>query len=338
MKNIVITGDSLSYNRYGYDDEPHVNAYDCHIGMDSWSFRVRKEFISSAPGFAYADEISFEEERVCGMGDGIDNINGIFGDKVVTVKPRNGQIHFEAESDTGEIVIYFQQRPDNYCRFNIYVDGVLKEREVDTYGGNAHFQGYNVKPVKISCSKEQKIHKIILSDFETTEKEPYVTIAGISPELRCVYNTGQGSRTAKFLLYHFNERIAKYSPDMLILIFGGNDILFYSEEEYKKYLSEIFNRMSREFPDCRIVTITIPESAKIKDEIRGIKISSDEDHNLIVDKYNKVLEELSEENNALCIKQKEVFSGVSPDVWRYDNVHLSKIGNDMMYEQIRKIL
>ena len=25
MKNLVITGDSLSYNRYGYDDTPRIN-------------------------------------------------------------------------------------------------------------------------------------------------------------------------------------------------------------------------------------------------------------------------------------------------------------------------
>ena len=338
MKNIVITGDSLSYNRYGYDDEPRTNAYDCHIGMDSWSFRIRKEFISSAPGFLYANAISFDGEFVCGMGEGIDDINGLFGEKVVTIKPQNGKINFEAESDTGEIVIYFQKRPDNYCRFNIYADGVLAKEAVDTYGGNEQFQGYGLKPVKIPCSKEKRKHKIILSDFETTEKEPYVTIAGISPELREVYTTGQGSRTAKFLLYHFNERIAKYSPDTLILIFGGNDILFYSEEEYKKHLSGIFQRMAEEFPLCRIITLTIPESAKIKDEIRGMKISTDEDYNFLIDKYNRVLEELSEKNNALCIKQKEVFKGISPDVWRYDNVHLSNAGNDILYEKIREIL
>ena len=131
MKNIVITGDSLSYNRYSYDDEPRVNAYDCHIGMDSWSFRIRKEFISSAPGFLYGCEINLSEEKVCGMGEGIDDINGIFGDKVVTVTPKNGMIHFDVESDADEFVIYFQTRPDNYCRFNIYADGVLVKKLVE---------------------------------------------------------------------------------------------------------------------------------------------------------------------------------------------------------------
>ena len=125
---------------------------------------------------------------------------------------------------------------------------------------------------------------------------------------------------------------------MLILVFGGNDLLFYSEDEYKKYLTEIFRRMKEEFPCCRIITLTIPESAKIRDEIRGMKFSTDEDHNLLVDRYNKVLEELSEKNNAFCIKQKELFKGLSPDVWRYDNVHLSKVGNDMLYDEIKKII
>ena len=338
MKNLVITGDSLSYNRYGYDDTPRINATDCHIGMNSWSFKLRKKFISSAPGFKYGDELKFDENRVLGLGDGIDDIDSIFGKRVVTIAPKNGLIHFEAESDTGEIYVYFQCRPNNYCRFKVFVDEKSAQNSVETYCPDSEFSGYALKTVKLSCDKEKRVHKIVFSDFEATELEPLVTIAGISTAPRYAYTTGQGSRTAKFLLYHFEERIAKYSPDMLILIFGGNDLLFYSKEEYRTYLEKILKRTKERFPTCKILSITIPPSGKVKDEIRGIKIESDEALNFIIDDYNKALEEVSEKYGALCIKQKDIFKGMLPEDFRFDNVHLSKTGNNMLYDEIHKIL
>ena len=338
MKNLVITGDSLSYNRYGYDDTPRINAYDCHIGMPSWSFRLRNAFLTDASGFRYGDELDITQNFSFGIGHDVDDIDAVFGKRVVTVTPENDIISFNAESDTGEIIIYFQNRPDNYCRFNIYADGNLVKKSVETYGGNSHFQGYDLNPVKITCSKEQLSHKIVLTDFECADKEPYVTIAGISTKERNAYITGQGSRTAKFLLYHFNDRIAKYSPDMLILIFGGNDFLLYPECDYEDNLSKIFKKVKTDFPDCKMITITIPPSGKIKDEVRGIKLISDEDLNFELQKYNDVLEKLSEKSGALCIKLKDVFKDLSPDVWRYDNVHLSDAGNDILYNELLKIL
>lgn len=37
---LVITRDSLSYNRYDYDENFHINAYDCYPDMGSWSFML----------------------------------------------------------------------------------------------------------------------------------------------------------------------------------------------------------------------------------------------------------------------------------------------------------
>ncbi len=79
---------------------------------------------------------------------------------------------------------------------------------------------------KIIFDAAKDLHDIVFCNFEHTEKFSLVTIAGVSSEPRFATISGQGSRTMKFLLYHFKERIAKYSPDMLILILGGNDMLY----------------------------------------------------------------------------------------------------------------
>jgi len=338
MKNLLITGDSLSYNRYGYESEPCPNSTDCHIGMNSWSFRICREFIISAKGFKYGDELCFKETTVKGMGEGVDIINAAFGERVVTVMPEDGFVHFTAESDTGIIMLYIQCRKTNYCRFSITVDGVLQEKSVETYGEDGFFKGYGINALKLDCDKQKKTHEIVFSDFEYADTEPRVTIAGISNELRFAYTSGQGSRTSRFLLYHFEERIAKYNPDILFLTVGANDVTAHSEEEYGGYIRELFKKIRERFPNCKIFTLGIPLLAKVSDDVRGIKIDSDDELNRLAEKYNATLQASSKEFGAVCIDTKEIFEGISPEIWRFDNIHFSDKGNDMLFEKVCDIL
>ena len=64
MKKLLITGDSLSYNRYDYDETPRTNGWDCHIGMQSWSFKLRNSFITSAAGFKYGNELEISGNAI----------------------------------------------------------------------------------------------------------------------------------------------------------------------------------------------------------------------------------------------------------------------------------
>ncbi len=338
MKNLLITGDSLSYNRHCYDSEPRENAADCHIGMNSWSFRLRNKFITSAKGFRYGDELKIKEPTEHGMAKNIDIYDSIFGGRVVTVTPRNGMIHIEAESDTGTLVLYLQKRKENYCRFDLSVDGVSIGIRVDTCGNTEDHQGYGLLTIKLPCEKNKKIHEVVFSNFEYTEKSPLVTVAGMSDEERYAYVTGQGSRTAKFLLYHFESRIAKISPDIFVLIFGGNDFVFYSADEYKKYLTELFEKMAVRFPKCRLLTVTIPPSAKPVYPIRGMIFNTEMDFNEKLGEYNSVLKEISQKFGADCLCLNELFEGVSPEIWRHDEVHLSRVGNDMLYEKLCEMI
>ena len=337
MKNLVITGDSLSYNRYGYDDIPRINAWDCHIGMKSWSFRLRNLFLTSAKGFKYADELVFEEESFSGLGEGFNPADSIFGDRVKTVIPNQDEVHFCAESDNGAITIYFQKRPKNYCRFKISVDGVF-QCEVNTYGEGAHYQGWELLTVELSCDKEKNKHEIVLFDFEYADDNPMVTFAGLSCEPKYAVITGQGSRTSKFINYHFEERVARFSPDALVLIFGGNDFLFYSPEEYRENLEIFFERTREKFKACRLITVTVPPSGLYGGLANGVKYTTQQEWDENAEKYNRIMIELSEKYNADVIIAKELFKDIPIEKWRYDEVHLTNFGNDILFEKVKGLL
>ena len=335
MKNIVITGDSLSVSRYDYDDQPRFNPWDCHIGMGSWSFELRKALIASANAFRYADEIVFCEPTV---ENGFDLADAVFGERVRTVAPVNDKIHFTVESDTGTVVLYFQKRPNHYCRFSVAVDGVCVQTAVNTYGDTARYQGYELLTIEIACDKGRTIHEVELFGFECADDTPLVTLAGVSGERIEVALTGQGSRTAKFLSYHFEERIAAYSPDTVILIFGGNDMLFYSAEEYRFYLDGLFRKLTARFPDCHVVTFTIPPTLLLDRETNGKVYTTQREWDDNQETYNRVMREVSAAYRAHLVESASIFEGLPVSKWRYDNVHFTKYGNSLVYKKVCDIL
>ncbi len=338
MKNFLITGDSLSYNRYGYDDAELMNATDCHIGMQSWSFRLRNDFITSAKGFKYADELEFGCRADKGMSLEVDICESIFGERVITLFPLNGEISFNAQSDTGTLVLYIQKRVSNYCRFDIYVDGKLQKADVDTYGSKAEYQGYGLITLELLCDENKNEHKVVLNNFRWADDEPCVTIAGVSCEARYANITGQGSRTARFLNYHFEDRIAKYSPDLMILVFGGNDTLFYSPDEYRYYLEKLFSATKERFPNIKIITITIPYCGLVRNQLLGVTYENDEQLNQNSKKYNDVMMDLSKKYVAECIDSWELFKDIPIPEWRFDNIHLTRKGNDILYDKVKSLI
>ncbi len=338
MKNLVITGDSLSYNRYDYMPDAIKNGWDCPCGMQSWSFRLCQMFLSTAKGFKFADELKFNCETVSGLGEGFDTVDSVFGDRVKTATPRDGKIEFAVQSDNGTVVLYFQKRPNNYCRFKITVDGVCLDEKADTYGNNAFYRGWNVFSVELACDKTKTQHEIILHDFDYADDKPKVTIAGVACEPRQAVVTGQGCRTAKFINYHFEERVAAFSPDLLVLIFGGNDILYYSPKEYEENLEIFFVTMKTRFPKCKLVTVTIPPSRLYTGLTNGKYYTTQEEWDENADKYNNVMLKLSQKHGAKTIITEDLFSGTPVEKWRFDDVHMTRFGNDMLFEKVKEIL
>ena len=74
------------------------------------------------------------------------------------------------------------------------------------------------------------------------------------------------------------------------------------------------------------------------EELNGIKITSDENLNALLEKYNTVLKKLSDKYGALCVDMKKLFADIPTKMWRYDNVHLSNFGNEILYNEICKII
>jgi hypothetical protein len=82
------------------------------------------------------------------------------------------------------------------------------------------------------------------------------------------------------------------------LIYGGNDCLYFSPEEYKENFIKLLGKMKERLPDCRMVTITIPPSGLYKGIANGKKYETEEAWNENIQRYNSVMVEVSKKYGA----------------------------------------
>jgi len=169
----LITGDSLAYNRYSYDDggDSRPNAYDCGVGMGSWAFALRDRIFTSDPQFIYGDDLTFDCESTAGIANDSDVPNtAMFGGRIRTLYPTD-KAAFSAKIRSDMLVLYLQKRLDHPCLFDIAVDGVPVVRDVDTQGAKEDFAGYGLLILSLPCAADRDVtdwcQKRCLSCIET---------------------------------------------------------------------------------------------------------------------------------------------------------------------------
>ena len=219
--NVLITGDSLSYNRYGYDPEGRGNAFECGAGMKSWSFRLRDKIYKLDKQFTFADALTFNCETVSGLGNQSEIPNTeVFDGKSRTLLPQN-DVEFTVNIKSNQIVLYLQKRIDCPVTFDIYIDGALALEKVDTTGAMDDFAGYGFYILKLDCDNTKETHLVEFKNIKGENKK--ITLAAVGSVYRKVVLNGKGSQCVSFFLENFEERIAKHNPDLAILILSENN-------------------------------------------------------------------------------------------------------------------
>ena len=173
--NILITGDRIAYNRYSYDDTPRANAYNCGIGMESWSFSLRDRILSSSPQFIYGDELNFDCPTVLGIANHSEVPHtAMFQGRIQTIYPQK-DVSFEVPIQNDEIILYLQRRMDSPCTFDILVDGNLTVKDINTGGDMEDFAGYGLLPVILPCESSYRTYPVCSPNIWGTT--PAITVA-----------------------------------------------------------------------------------------------------------------------------------------------------------------
>ena len=345
--NVVITGDSLAYNRYDFEPQHQENAYNCYPGILSWSFMLRDAIHQNDKWFIFGDEIDYKESKtIGGNGKGFDNsqidydkYSCLNHGKVATlifngINQTNSFLYSHSNSQTNKAVLYMQKRPDSYsCIYDIYVDDNLALLGVDNSGNTDKFKGWEPFEVDISLPGDGKAHEISFRNVRSYKNaESLVTMAGIGTKNTRIHLTGCGGKTTGFFLENLDERILEYQPDFLAFIVGANDRAYITVQEFESNLKTIMNKIKTERPNCEILLITPPSSRDLENPLvdKLPYFISDESSKPFIDAMHKV----SRKYDCMFLDLVHLFNDIPIKEWRYDNVHFTKFGNTYLAKAV----
>jgi hypothetical protein len=344
---VVITGDSLSYNHQDFDATARAEANDCYPGMNSWAFGLRDALIREDDFFKHGDEIPY----LLGTGPSALYGNG----QAQFFSPFNGRIQcFRATAQTQEIKLAFKhfgpenkiylwllKNPTNTgCSFRVDVGVATQVPLWNTGGTNASdpYQGCELHFLEVPNVPNNGLwQSITLTDFVGTATVPHATnrevfLCGISTSFVKVSLTGKGSQSSKWLADNLAERVTNYAPDLTIITIGANDPWsgnpqgLQTVQEYQTNLNTIIEGIRSANPRAQILLISPPLT------------SESIIPNATMQRYINKARETAYLKECAFIDTADLFSSVPTTVYRFDSIHFSKKGNEILLRKIVDLL
>ncbi len=319
--SVVITGDSLAYNRYDFIDEPMMNAWDCPIAMQSWSFLLRDYLITHSSGWVPAEKINIQINPRDMLAD---------PPKAALIKKHDQRLPLTEQQplDTLSInvensisAIQIKGCPENLC-FITNSKAALFEtdgKQIDLQGDINLFNGSYFKWV---TSHSGFLKKFIEGSL--------LNIAGAADTKTDVFLTGSGSKTAEWMLENSYERILKYNPNLCILIIGANNRRMNNPKNFKAALNELIAAMKEN--KTEIILISPPHSTTTDPQWGADNIY--QPNEVVTKPIMKILKKAAFDNKIPFINLFEFFRGIPSGDWRFDNTHFTQEGNFLLYKAI----
>ena len=341
---VLFTGASLSYNRYDFDPQARLNAYDCYPGMQSWSFLLRDRLIEKRYGYLFGDDIAAKYSTTYDTGMircGYKNAYVLpqYG-KVLVFSGKTATDKLTVGYNTGDkdrIILYMLTNPssDNGT-FKIYLNGKY-ERTVNFSGVGKKYQGFEPFIVELKA-ESNKENIICFTDFtfatETSKFEIY--LIGIAQEAAYINMSGQGSTTCKWLYDNMQERILDYQPDLLFITLMGNDRLRSDPDEFGDSLKGILHNVFAHRPNCEIVLILVPPSERDDEYINYNGWIYNESPETL--RFHQKAKSIADDFNVMLINPYRLFSGIPVNRWRFDNIHMTQYGNELLANYLCELL
>ncbi|MBP3381390.1 MAG: SGNH/GDSL hydrolase family protein [Clostridia bacterium] len=331
--HVVITGDSLSFNRYDFDEYRGMNAYDYGAGLGSWSFLIRDKLYTKDAQFIYGADMTFSCKTVSGLATATDLPHtALFDGRIKTLFPSE-TVTFRLPIQTDELVLYLQHRADTDTVFDVAVDGVTVQADVHTIGDTAWFAGYAPLVLRLPCDGALSTHAVTFARIRG--EVPCITVAGAGAVYRQVTLSGRGCTCADFFLENFEERIAKYTPDLLLFSVSANDRLHVSAEKMCENVDALFGMIQQRFPYCRVLVLAPPHSHDPDNPQKDVSPYTALE---TAEKYDSALEAVCGRWGHTVFRISSLFDDADVSAWRYDNIHLNKQGNAVLADAVSRLL
>lgn len=316
MKKLLIMGDSLSFNRYGYDEVPRSNSYDCFPDMRSWSFCLRDELIKKVSGFVFGVDLAKSKESFD---------HTVFGEKAFCGS-ESQQFLYKAKTNT--ITLYLQKHPEGK-EYKIDIDDGFSSYKVDFKGDVEQYQARAIFYVTLPANPALETHKI------SFEGNGAYTVLGIAKEDIEINISGKGSQKVDFFLENFDERVKKFEFDTILCILGANDINRTPLEEFEENYSLLIKKILEINTNVKMTLLlptdlSDPNNPNVDSDMYCSKKTAS--------LYTDIICKIAKKHNFKLFNTWELFENIPFEKWRYDEVHLSNLGNQMLFEKMLKMI
>ncbi|NNA48625.1 SGNH/GDSL hydrolase family protein [Pseudomonas lactis] len=336
---VVITGDSLPFNAFQFPSStpllPADYAYKNPYGLAAWGHMVRDSIYSSANDFTLAKNAHIITSPGIARSA---NVNNVY------TAPFNNQLEtFLVYSDQDQIVIrmddvyvgasvrlmFFTGNDDfsNIASFDIYTGGAIRA-SVDLRGDDSLYTGryqLNVDNVPMSGDKEVTITNIKRADGNSGFAA--IQIIGYTTNHVDVKMTAHGSWTSGQVLADYENMVGQHDPDLIFYQIGANDMgLGVSPPVFASNVESFIVNSRASKPNCDIVLVSTTPTDAYPNRWGVSRRYIDQLYRLAV-KYQLYFIDLY-----------DVFGTVSPDIWRYDNVHTNIRGGNYVYKHVMDLV
>lgn len=354
--NVVLTGDSLSFNHHPFGFSTSNNAYGDSPGLLSWSHQLRDAIHRNDLFFVPADELNlkiestnYTVEKYAGIGNRYAwafSGNIIMPSLLIENSSNGVSLFYKHENKaTGKAVIYVSRLISSLAgKFDVYVDNDLKKANVDIGGEVTRYRGNAIMTIEVDVPADNKTHEITFKNFgnsdslsaaPNTDNMRAIVFYGVGTKNTNTYLTGTGGWTAGDLLSNINDRILQYNPDFVGIIIGANDVYKKTPlETFKANLTSVLSQIKNQNQNSNILLMTGTSMRDETGEYTNPLLTPDE----VSKNYYDIMGKLAIEYNCHFINVMKLFENLPVSQWRHDNVHLNKFGCSMLGKNVLNTL
>jgi lysophospholipase L1-like esterase len=346
---VVITGDSLSYNYQDYDATPRNNAVDCFAGMNSWSFMLRDAMFTSDPSWQYIEDMwgnnqveIFGESTTCEFNAASMEQQFPLHGRVATFRMNvndNPAIGFRVFNTSNTDSMYFMQmmisdQASVSCNYRVLVDGVEVYPSLTNKSPPANkFRGGEQRIISIPVPNDGNEHIVSFLNFTQAADTPEPTgkvifnMGGFTSVRTNCELTGTGGYTSTQLLSTWAQKVTNYNPDLLVCIVGANDAFQGTDIDlFKQNIRDMSSLAKASNSGCQILWLSTPYS------------NEDLVLNSVAQQYVDALRSVCVEIGDNFIDIVSFFEMIPTSEYRFDNIHWTREGNALLSRYVAEVL
>ena len=319
----VITGDSLSFNGFGYDGPftGLVNgagyATANPFGLQSWAHLLRDLWVSSNGAYTPIADINRYTDCFSVTGPASSDLPNL------GMNARALKYSFSSTSQKLNLrnrYVGAARLIVSYAPASEAVRFVVNGVEYDNTTPDGHYQGYGYMLVPVTGNvRITNVRKVIDATGGSLWIYGITSVGGVVPKL-----TGKGAYTSGQILSEYATLVAPYLPDVVFYIIGANDIAArVSVAAFKQNVGDFVDRVRASRPDAIVVLMSTPPTSSYTKAAAA--------------PYILAGREIALEKACSFIDLWAALENVDPAYYRHDNIHFSKTGDGLVFNVVKKL-